>query len=55
MNETGGMDEAKAVEPHTLVVAQLVPTLHAARCSSRSVAILPVVSAQAWWGQAALT
>ena len=52
-NETGGM--AEAVEPHVLAVAQLVPTLCAARCSSRSVAILPAVSTQAWQGQVALT
>ena len=54
-NETGGMDEAEAVEPHVLAVAQLTPALRAARCSSRSVGILPAVSMWAWWGRVALT
>ena len=54
-NEMGGMDKAKAVEPHALVVMQLVPALRAARCSSRSVAILLVVSTWAWLGQVVLT
>ena len=54
-NETGGMDEAEAVEPHMLVVAQLTPALRTARCSSRSVAILLAVSVRAWRGQAVLT
>ena len=54
-NETGGMDEAEAVEPHALAVAQLAPALRATRCSSRSIAILLAVSARAWRGQAALT